>query len=107
MLPPEFQSIQRVVNSGGSIQREFAVGTKRADLVVTFGGRKDVIELELASASKALERGLAQVASYAKCLGRDAGYLILFDTSGDTPWEDRGGVEEVESDGVTVVVVRA
>ena len=99
--------LQRVVNSGGSIQREFAVGTKRADLVVTFGGRKDVIELELASASKALERGLAQVASYAKCLGRDAGYLILFDTSGDTPWEDRGGVEEVESDGVTVVVVRA
>lgn len=98
--------LQRVVNAGGAIQREFAVGTKRADLVVIFGGQKDVIELKLASASKALQRGLDQVSTYAKRLGRDRGYLVIFDPQSETPWDDRGEIEPVEHDGVTVVVVR-
>ncbi|MBU2688677.1 MAG: AAA-like domain-containing protein [Actinobacteria bacterium] len=99
--------LQRVVNHGGRIAREFAVGTKRADLVVDFGGRKDVIELKLASASRALQRGLEQVAAYSKRLGRDGGYLIIFDPASDTPWEERGAVEAVVYEGVTVTVVRA
>jgi hypothetical protein len=99
--------LQRVVNHGGRIEREFAVGTKRADLVVELGGRKDVIELKLASASKALQRGLDQVAAYAQRLGRDLGYLIIFDPTSDKPWEERGEIERVVYEGVTVVVVRA
>jgi hypothetical protein len=99
--------LQRVVNHGGRIEREFAVGTKRADLVVEFGGRKDVIELKLASASKALQRGLEQVFWYAKRLGREIGYLIIFDPKSDNPWEERGEIEQVEHQGVIVVVVRA
>ena len=98
--------LQRIVNAGGRITREFAVGTGRADLVVEFGGRRDVIELKLAHAYKSLERGLLQVSRYAKRLGRDVGYLVLFDRESDIPFEDRGEVEEVEQDGVTVVVVR-
>ena len=98
--------LQRIVNAGGHITREFAIGTRRADLVVEFGGRKDVIELKLATAYKALKRGLQQVSHYAKRLGRDIGYLVLFDTQTETPFEERGEVEEVEHDGVTVVIVR-
>jgi hypothetical protein len=99
--------LQRVVNAGGKIEREFAVGTRRADLVVGYGGRKDVIELKLAGAPRALERGLDQVAAYARRLGRDVGYLILFDPKSTVPWEERGQVERVEHDSITVVVVRA
>jgi hypothetical protein len=99
--------LQRVVNAGGRIERELAVGTRRADLVVDLGGRRDVIELKLASAPKALDRGLKQVSSYAKRLGRNVGYLVIFDPGSTAPWEDRGEIEEVEHDGVTVVVVRA
>lgn len=101
--------LQRIVNSGGRVEREFAVGTRRADLVVEFGGRRDVIELKLARAYKARERGLEQVSAYAKRLGRPVGYLVLFELLGQTelPFEQRGVIEEVEHDGVTVVLLRA
>jgi hypothetical protein len=99
--------LQRVVNHGGRVAREFAAGSKRADLMVELGGRREVIELKLASASKALQRGLDQVSYYAKRLSRDTGYLIIFDPKSDKSWEERGEVERVEHEGVTVVVVRA
>ena len=99
--------LQRIVNAGGHITREFAVGTRRADLVVEYGGQQDVIELKMAHAYKALERGIAQVVGYAKRLSRDVGYLVLFEPDSDTPFYDRGEVEEMAQDGVTVVVVRA
>jgi len=99
--------LQRIVNSGGRVHRELAVGTGRADLVVDFGGRRDVIELKLARAHKALERGLEQVSRYAQRLGREVGYLVIFDPQSDTPWEERGRVEEIVHEGVTVVLLQA
>jgi hypothetical protein len=99
--------LQRVVNAGGRIERELAVGTGRADLVTEMGGRQDVIELKLLRGTYTLPDGLAQVSRYARRLGRDVGYLIIFDPKTDVLWEDRGEVEEVGHDGVTVVVVRA
>ncbi len=99
--------LQRIVNSGGRIMREFAVGTKRADLVVDFNGRKDVIELKLAKAHKALERGLDQVSAYAKRLGRDIGYLIIFDSQSTIPFEERGEITQQKHDEITITIVRA
>ncbi|MCP4134549.1 MAG: ATP-binding protein [bacterium] len=97
--------LQRVVNSGGHISREFALGTKRADLVVNYKGRKDIIELKLARAYKALERGLEQVSAYAARLGQKTGYLVIFDTNAESPLEERGSIEEIVRDGINVVVV--
>ncbi len=99
--------LQRITNGGGMIHREFAVGTGRADLVVDFGGRKDIIEIKRAHTYKTLEKGREQVARYARRLGRDVGYLVVFDMKSDVPFEDRGEVGEIEEDGVTVVLVRA
>lgn len=99
--------LQRIVNSGGRIEREFAIGTGRADLVVNYGGREDVIELKLKRDKHTLPDGLEQVSRYAKRLGRDVGYLVVFDRKSSIPWEDRGEVEEMERDGVKVVVVWA
>jgi hypothetical protein len=98
--------LQRIVNAGGRIDREFAIGTGRTDLVVEFGGRQDVIELKVLRNKYTLPDGLDQVARYAKRLGRDAGYLVIFDLKTETPFEDRGEVEDVGHEGVTVVVVR-
>jgi hypothetical protein len=99
--------LQRIVNGGGQIAREFAIGTGRADLWVRFGGREDVLELKLRRGSYTLTEGLDQVAAYARRLGRDRGYLILFDPASDQPWEDRGQVEEQLHQGIVVVIVRA
>ncbi|MBI4865288.1 MAG: ATP-binding protein [Candidatus Riflebacteria bacterium] len=99
--------LRRIVNSGGRIEREFAVGTGAADLWVTYGGREDVIELKIQRGRYTLEDGLAQVARYAKRIGRDTGYLVIFDSKSEAPWDDRGQVETLTADGVSVVVVRA
>ena len=99
--------LQRIINSGGYVEREFAIGTGRADLVVDFQGRRDVIELKLQRGSYTLPEGVEQVAGYAARLGRDCGYLVIFDPSTDTPWEDRGQVKEMEHDGIHVVILRA
>ncbi|MBM4320447.1 MAG: ATP-binding protein [Deltaproteobacteria bacterium] len=100
--------LQRVVNAGGRILREFAVGTGRADLLVDFGGREDVFELKLFRGSYTRSEGIEQVARYARRLGRDRGYLLLFDLAASTlPWEERVRIEEVEQEGITVVVVLA
>ena len=71
------------------------------------GERQDIIELKISRGSYTITEGLDQVARYATRLGRDRGYLILFDTKSELPWEERGEIEEVDQDGVTVVVVRA
>lgn len=99
--------LQRIVNSGGHIDRELAVGTGRADLVVAYGGREDVIELKIQRSRHTLPDGLEQVSRYAKRLGRDVGYLVIFDRNDPTPFEDRGTVETVVHDGVAVTILRA
>jgi hypothetical protein len=100
--------LQRIVNAGGRIEREFALGTGRADLFVSYGGREDIIELKLHRGSYTLPDGLKQVARYAERLGRPVGYLVIFDRHSDIQWEKRGQIEErCQDDGITVVVVRA
>ncbi|MBI4860504.1 MAG: ATP-binding protein [Candidatus Riflebacteria bacterium] len=99
--------LQRIVNSGGRIEREFAVGTGAADLWVTYGGREDVIELKLRRGRYTLDEGLVQVARYAKRIGRDVGYLVIFDRDSELPWDERGRMEARTADGVSVVVVQA
>jgi hypothetical protein len=98
--------LQRIANAGGRIDREFAIGTGRADLVVEYGGRVDVIELKILRGKHTLPDGLAQVTRYAKRLGRDVGYLVIFDLNSAVPFEDRGQVEELAQDDVKVVLVR-
>jgi len=98
--------LHRIVNTGGRITREFAVGTGRADLVVEFGGREDVIELKLQRNKYSLPDGLQQVARYAGRLGRDVGYLILFDPRSEVPFEDRGEIEWIEEQAVRICVLR-
>jgi hypothetical protein len=104
--------LQRIVNAGGRIEREFALGTGRADLLVAYGGREDVIELKLMRGGYTLPDGLKQVARYAKRLGREVGYLVIFDRYGKAEmkgvdFEQRGKVESREQDGVRVVVLWA
>ena len=38
--------LQRVINSGGHIEREMAVGNGRCDFAVDYGGERQVIELK-------------------------------------------------------------
>jgi hypothetical protein len=108
--------LQRIVNGGGRISREYGLGWKRTDLFVEwpvdevqgFTGpvQRIVIELKLVKkAPEAQERqGLAQTAGYARQVGADEAHLVLFDRRPEVPWDARIWQREAVEDGVRVQV---
>ncbi len=93
--------LQRIVNSGGRIDREYGLGRRRTDLLVQwpldesrgFHGpvQRAVIELKLLhkSLEETIKKGLAQTADYMDRVGTDEGYLIVFDRTPEVPWEEK------------------
>lgn len=73
--------LQRIINGGGRIHREYALGRGRVDLFVEFKGEGFVIELKIFRGPQTLEEGLAQTAAYRQTQGAKEGHLVLFDRS--------------------------
>lgn len=92
--------LQRVVNGGGRIEREYAAGRGRIDLAIFFAGKAHIIEIKLVhpqmGRDATLERGLQQIARYAEVTGADTRHLVLFDRRPEwraKPWTERLGWE--------------
>ncbi|MBF0225755.1 MAG: ATP-binding protein [Desulfobacterales bacterium] len=87
--------LQRVVNSGGRIEREYGLGRGRTDLMVIWpypkGIQKEVIELKILykSLEKTISAGLEQTYDYMDRVGRDEGHLVIFDRSVSKTWEEK------------------
>jgi hypothetical protein len=97
--------LQRIINAGGRIEREMAVGNGRCDLWIEYGPDQFVIELKLYRDSQTRQDGLEQTAEYVSQFGLDRGYLILFETRAGKTWEERISREVVEIAGKTVIVM--
>jgi len=90
--------LQRIVNGGGRIDREYGLGRRRTDLLIQwplnrtqgFYGpvQRVVIELKILrrSLETTLSEGLAQTADYMDRIGTGEGYLVIFDRAPDKPW---------------------
>jgi hypothetical protein len=91
--------LQRIVNGGGRITREFAVGSGRADLVVEYGGRRSVIEVKLRAGDDTEKEGLLQLSRYLERLGEQEGHLILFDRRKRVGWADKVFIREAQGTG--------
>lgn len=96
--------LQRIVNGGGRISREYAAGMGRLDLCIDFGGERFAFELKLSS-PKALSRGRAQLAEYLERLSLDQGYLIIFTRGKVEDWDGVGRREQIEEHEKRIVVV--
>ena len=92
--------LQRIVNGGGYIDREYGLGRRRTDLLIRkpltdgYGGPVQRIVLELkikhGSLEKVINEGLRQTFDYMDTVGSvDEGHLIIFDRSKDKTWEER------------------
>ncbi|MBI3923634.1 MAG: AAA family ATPase [Armatimonadetes bacterium] len=81
--------LQRIVNAGGTIEREFAVGSGRADVVIRWGNEVYVIELKVRYDDETEAEGVAQLASYLERLGLTEGYLLIFDRRKESGWEHK------------------
>jgi hypothetical protein len=93
--------LQRIVNGGGTIEREYAAGRGRIDLMIDFGGRRNIIEIKLVhpedSRKTTLEEGLEQIARYDDKINADTLHLVIFDRRPEArakPWEERLGRED-------------
>ncbi|MBW7877337.1 MAG: ATP-binding protein [Candidatus Cloacimonetes bacterium] len=88
--------LQRLVNGGGTIHREYALGRKRLDILVSFGGEKFVSEIKLYRGEKTLSDGLNQICEYLDQIGLLEGYLMIFQKNLATDEDSRYRVETVE-----------
>lgn len=87
--------LQRIVNGGGRIDREYGLGRGRTDLYVQWphpgGVQREVIELKVLrqSLEKTIETGLQQTAAYMDQCGANTGHLLIFDRRPGVAWEEK------------------
>jgi hypothetical protein len=96
--------LQRVVNGGGRVDREYAAGRGRIDLLVSYGEERHALELKRVapdgpSAQRVEEQGIVQLSAYLETLGLSEGWLIIFDERPGRSWEERLWRREVEVKG--------
>jgi type II secretory pathway predicted ATPase ExeA len=78
--------LQRVVNGGGQVLREMALGTKQADLCVVYESQKYPIELKILQNEKSRADSKAQILAYMDKVGSNRGWLVVFDLSAKKSW---------------------
>ena len=87
--------LQRIVNGGGRIEREYALGRGRIDLLIVWpqGGRERRFVVECKVLRKDLERtiaeGVEQTRGYMDRCAAEAGHLVVFDRAPDRPWAEK------------------
>ncbi len=102
--------LQRVVNGGGHIGREYALGRKRTDLLVRWripGGEQRVaIELKVSQGDveRTIAAGLPQTWEYMDKSGAEAGHLVIFDRTPDKAWAEKIFQRVVEYQGTPIRV---
>jgi type II secretory pathway predicted ATPase ExeA len=84
-----FAYLQRVLNGGADfIQREYALGTLRADICVSYKGIRYPLELKI-KGHKSQKESIEQLKSYMnKCLASE-GWLVVFDKNFNKPWKEK------------------
>ena len=88
--------LQRIMNGGGYIHREYGLGRGRTDLLVIWphiaGKQKAVIELKILhnSLARTVADGLTQTAGYMdRCGALENGHLLIFDRDPQKPWDQK------------------
>ena len=99
--------LQRIVNGGGRIEREYGLGRMRTDLLIVWpltgsddappppGERREtqkaVIECKVlhGGLERTLREGLEQTRAYMDRCGAAEGHLVVFDRTEGRPWDEK------------------
>ena len=99
--------LQRVVNGGGQIIREMAIGRGRLDLGVVFGNEKYAVEVKTSALyAKSPEKAHSQILKYMDGLGVDEGWLVVADADVTKPWDGKISTTDMSFGDKTVHLVR-
>ncbi len=102
--------LQRVVNSGGRVEREYGLGRERTDLQVIWfyegGTQEAVIELKIryGGLEKTIETGLEQTLGYMDKCGTGEGFLLIFDRREHISWDEKIFRKEATQKGKKIVI---
>jgi Endonuclease NucS len=97
--------LQRVINGGGRVEREYGLGRGALDLLVEWRGARHAIEVKLRRDTETEAEAVEQVTRYLDAAGLDEGWLVMFDLRSTSPWEQRLTTRTVESNGKRVFIV--
>lgn len=88
--------LQRIVNGGGQVTREYGLGRERTDLLVVwpYGNQqvqRVVIETKLRRGKVAttIQKGLEQTWRYMDSCAATEGHLVIFDRDDTKAWQDK------------------
>ena len=93
--------LQRIVNSGGRVEREYGLGRMRTDLLIVWPARgaqgdprgvtKTVVECKLVHGSleATVRAGLEQTRAYMDRCTAAAGHLVVFDRASGKSWDEK------------------
>ena len=103
--------LQRIVNSGGRIEREYGLGRMRTDLLVIWNKsesdiQKTIIELKILykTLEKTIEQGLDQTSAYMERCGGFEGHLVIFNRQDNISWDEKIFSEKRKYKGRDIVV---
>ena len=105
--------LQRIVNSGGRVEREYGLGRMRTDLLIVWPAgappertRRMVIECKLlhGSLERTIREGLEQTRSYLDRCAAAEGHLVIFDRTPGKAWQEKLFRREETGDGIPITV---
>jgi hypothetical protein len=106
--------LQRIINGGGKIHREYALGRKRVDLLIEWSSevltkegkplQRIVLELKIKRGDKTIDEGLAQIAGYMDTNNATEGHLLIFDRDPDISWNEKIFTKECVVGADTIMV---
>ncbi|MCP5050400.1 MAG: ATP-binding protein, partial [bacterium] len=106
--------LQRIVNGGGRVEREYGLGRGRTDLLIVWPLKNDdgtirsvqevVIEIKIryGSLETTIKKGLKQTRRYMDKCGTSQGYLLIFNRSTKASWDEKIFKREETCEGVNI-----
>jgi hypothetical protein len=97
--------LQRVLNGGADfIQREYALGTLRADICISYKGNRYPLELKI-KGHKSQDESIKQLLGYMNKSLSEEGWLVVFDKDFAKPWNEKISWETKKYKNKTIHIV--
>ena len=108
--------LQRIINGGGRISREYGLGRKRTDLFIEWPTdpakgmygplQRVVIELKIlrGSLDAVIEKGLEQATDYSQRVGADETHLVIFNRDPAVSWDEKIWQSQADYENKTIQV---
>ncbi|MGP8321833.1 MAG: AAA-like domain-containing protein [Methanosarcinaceae archaeon] len=96
--------LQRIINAGGAITREMALGNGRIDMLVKFKKQRFAFELKIRWRDYTIEDGKEQLHRYLDKVGLNEGYLVIYETRKKS-WDEKIYWKEIKYKNKKIIMV--